>query len=58
MTKEVWSKNVGRICEKHWIILRTIDTKTGIGMKKERARNDERNSKWTRKWITKISNEN
>jgi hypothetical protein len=37
MTKEVWSKNVGRICEKHWIILRTIDTKTEIGMTKETA---------------------
>jgi hypothetical protein len=35
-------KNAGRICEKHRIILRTIDTKTQIGTKKERTRNDER----------------
>jgi hypothetical protein len=36
------SKNAGRICEKHRIILRTIDiTKTQIGTKKGRTRNDE-----------------
>jgi hypothetical protein len=33
-------------------------TKTQIGTKKERTRNDERNCKWTRKRITKTANEN
>jgi hypothetical protein len=43
MTKEKRrrSKSAGRTCEKHRIILRTIDTKTQIGTKKERTRNDE-----------------
>jgi hypothetical protein len=31
-------KNAGRICEKYRIILRSIDTKTQIGTKKERRR--------------------
>jgi hypothetical protein len=52
------SKNVGRICEKHRIILRTIDTNTQIGKKKERTTNDEGNRKWTKKRITKTANEN
>jgi hypothetical protein len=52
------SKNAGRICEKQRIILRTIDTKTQIGTKKEQTRNDEGNRKWTRKRITKTANEN
>jgi hypothetical protein len=30
------SKNAGRVCERLRIILRTIDTKTQIGTKKER----------------------
>jgi hypothetical protein len=52
------SKNAGKICEKHRILLRTIDTKTKIGTKKEQTRNDEGNRKWTRKRITKPANEN
>jgi hypothetical protein len=52
------SKNAARICEKHRTILRTIDTKTEIERKKERARNNEGNRKWTRKRITKTANEN
>jgi hypothetical protein len=47
------SKTAGRICEKHQITLRTIDTKTQIGTKKERRRNDQRNRKWTRKRVTR-----
>jgi hypothetical protein len=39
------SKNAGKICEKHQIILRTIDTKTQTGTKKEQTRNDEGNRK-------------
>jgi hypothetical protein len=37
------NKNACRICQKHRIILRNIDTKTQIGIKKERPRNDEGN---------------
>jgi hypothetical protein len=37
------SKNAGRICDKHRIILRTIDIKTQIGTKKERTKNDAGN---------------
>jgi hypothetical protein len=51
-------QNAGRICEKHRITLRTIDTKTQIGTKKERTRNDKGNRKWTRKRITKTANGN
>jgi hypothetical protein len=39
------SKNAGRICETHRILIRTIGTKTQIGTKKERTRNDEGNCK-------------
>jgi hypothetical protein len=35
------SKNAGRICEKHRIILLAIDTNTQIRTKKEQTRNDE-----------------
>jgi hypothetical protein len=35
------SKNAGRICEKHHIILWIINTKTQIETKKERTRNDD-----------------
>jgi hypothetical protein len=52
------SKNSGRICEKHRVILRTIDTKTQIETKTERTRKGEGNCKWTRKRIKKTSNEN
>jgi hypothetical protein len=51
------SKNAGRICEKHRIILLAIDTNTQIRTKKEQTRNDEGNRKWTRKRITKTANE-
>jgi hypothetical protein len=40
--RKIRSKNAGRICEKHRIILRTINTKTQIETKKERTRNDDK----------------
>jgi hypothetical protein len=44
MTEEVWKKGEEGakmlVCEKHRIILQTIDTKTQKGTKKERPRKD------------------
>jgi hypothetical protein len=47
------SKNAGRICEKDRIILRTIDTKTQIGTKKERTLSTKE-MKWKEKFNRKI----
>jgi hypothetical protein len=47
------SKNAGTIHKKHRIILRTIATKTQIGTKKERTRNNEGIHKRTKKRINK-----
>jgi hypothetical protein len=43
--KEKRSKNAGRFCKNHRIILRTMDIKTQIGTKKERTRNDNEDRK-------------
>jgi hypothetical protein len=58
MVKKRRSINAVRICEKHRIILRTIDTKTQIGKKKEVTKNSGENRKWTRKRIVKSAIEN
>jgi hypothetical protein len=37
------SQNAGRLCEKHWIIIQSINTKTQIGTKKERTKKETAN---------------